>query len=98
MDISDIILGENRPTRKQPVMWLRPTDHDVKNGIDYPDLAIRKGDFKLLVNFDGSGVELFNIRKDEAETANLAEKYPEIANKLKECVFDWHSKVTPPKK
>lgn len=98
MDVSDIITGENRAPRKQPIMWIRPTDHDIKKGVDYPDLAIRKGDFKLLVNFDGSGVELFNIRKDEAETANLAEKYPEIANKLKECVFDWHSKVTPPKK
>ncbi len=97
IDVSDIILGRNRPTRKQPVMWQRPTDHDVKNGIDYPDLAIRKGDFKLLVNFDGTGVELYNISKDDAETINLAAKSPNIVNELKESVFDWHSKVTPSK-
>jgi arylsulfatase A-like enzyme len=98
IDVSNIILGENQPPRKQAIMWQRPTDHDVKDGIDYPDLAIRKDDYKLLVNFDGSGLELFNILKDEAETTNLAEKYPEIANEMKESVLNWHSKMTSPKK
>ncbi len=97
IDISDILLGKNCLEREQPVMWRRPTGHDIKNGIDYPDLAIRKGDFKLLVNFDGTGIELYNISNDEAETANLASEYPDIVNELKEKVFDWYKKATPTK-
>jgi uncharacterized sulfatase len=94
-DVSDILLGKKCPERKRPVMWQRPTEHDFKNGIDYPDLAIRQGDFKLLINFDGTGVELYNIDEDEAETINLASRYPDIVKELKEKIFDWHSNTIP---
>ncbi|MGQ8338822.1 sulfatase-like hydrolase/transferase [Sunxiuqinia sp. A32] len=98
IDVSPILLGEKSAIREQPVMWRRPTDHDIKNGVDFPDMAIRQGDFKLLINFDGTGVELYNIKNDEAETTNLATKYPKIVNELKEKVFEWHVKAIPANK
>lgn len=54
-----------------------------------PDLAIRDGQWKLLVNEDGSGLELYNLRTDIAEAKNVAKAHPGIAQKLSEEVIDW---------
>jgi uncharacterized sulfatase len=91
LDISNIILGSDYSERKQPVMWQRPTDHNIKKGIDFPDLAIRHGNYKLLINTDGSGAELYNITQDESEKINLAGKFPEIETILKDKLFAWYA-------
>lgn len=95
IDVSNAFLGKDCPKRQQPIMWIRPTDHDIKNGFDYPDLAIRKGEFKLLINTDGSNAELFDIEKDEREKNNLDKEYPEMVEKLKKEVLNWYSKMPP---
>jgi arylsulfatase A-like enzyme len=95
IDVSKAFLGEKCPERNSPVMWQRPPDINIRRGIDYPDLAIREGDFKLLINTDSSGVELYNIVKDEAETINLSEDNPELVKSLSEKVLDWYSTMPP---
>ncbi|MEK7781628.1 MAG: L-rhamnose mutarotase [Verrucomicrobiota bacterium] len=47
--------------------------------------AVRAGDWKL-VNHDGGPWELYNLRKDRAETKNLAAKHPE---KVMELELAW---------
>jgi len=49
--------------------------------------------FKLLVNFDGSGVELYNIEQEETETTNVAIQYPEITEELTKKVIEWYTKT-----
>ncbi len=95
IDVSKVLLGEDSPKRQKPIMWLRPSGINGKKGHDLPDLAIRQGDYKLLVNTDGSNAELYNLLEDEAETINLVSKYPKIAESLKEKVLDWFSELPP---
>lgn len=93
IDVSKILLGEKSEIRKKPIMWLRPSGITDINGSDLPDLAIRQGDYKLLVNTDGSNVELYNLIEDEAETTNIVLKHPKLVKKLKEEVLNWYSEV-----
>lgn len=54
-----------------------------------PNVCVRQGDWKLLVNADGTGVLLYNIKEDPNETDDLSEKHPEIMNVLKKKALDW---------
>jgi N-acetylgalactosamine-6-sulfatase len=54
-----------------------------------PILAIRDGQWKLLLNPDKSRIELYDIPNDPGEQNNLAEKYPDIVTRLSEAVIAW---------
>ena len=56
--------------------------------------AIISGDYKLVIEGDkNSGVELFNLRNDVAESKNLAESQPAMVEKLKKEMRDWQESV-----
>ena len=63
-----------------------PRDHS-------PNLAMREGKWKLLVNADGSGLALYNLEADRNEAQNVAEANPDIANRLKETLFQWRNSL-----
>ncbi|HEU4554570.1 MAG TPA: sulfatase-like hydrolase/transferase [Chitinophaga sp.] len=54
-----------------------------------PNLAVRSGEWKLLMNSDGKDIQLFNIVKDKNETTNVADREPAIAAKLKDKLLQW---------
>ncbi len=54
-----------------------------------PMLAIRDGDWKLLMNPDRSRVQLYDIPHDPSELRNLAEGHPEVAQRLSEALLTW---------
>ena len=54
-----------------------------------PNLAVRAGEWKLLMNSDGSDVQLYNIVKDKNETTSLETAQPEITAELKEKLLAW---------
>src|SRR5699024_4290985 len=92
LDISKVLLGASAKGREEPVMWVRPPDRPgPDNG--WPDLAIRKGKWKLLVNTDGTDPELYNLQADPGETINVAERKPDIASNLKTQVLDWFNTI-----
>ena len=62
-----------------------PSEPEAKS----PNVAIRDGDWKFLVNADGSGEELFNLTADPHETKNVAESEPAIAARLKSAALTW---------
>ena len=56
--------------------------------------AIISGDYKLVIDGEvDSGVELFNLRNDMAESKNLAESKPVMIEKLKKDIRDWQESV-----
>jgi len=54
-----------------------------------PMLAIREGDWKLLLNPDRSRVELYDIPRDPSELDNLAGRQPQIVARLAEKALAW---------
>ncbi len=80
VDMSDAFIGRSAPQRSTPIMWVRPPDRPgPHNG--WPDLAIRDGNWKLLVFRDGSRAELFDLSTDVAEKHNLAKDHPDIVQR-----------------
>jgi len=56
--------------------------------------AIISGYYKLIIDGEvDSGIELFNLRNDLAESKNLAESQPVIVEKLKKEMRDWQTSV-----
>jgi uncharacterized sulfatase len=90
-DFSEVLLGQkiNQP-RQTPIFWRRPPDHSGTDSEPLPDLALRKGKWKFLMQFDGSRQQLYDLEKDVTESINLAESEPELVNKLTQTLLDWN--------
>ena len=58
-----------------------------------PNLALRQGKWKLLVNFDGTGTELYNLETDQQESVNLADEYPGMVRKYKSRLMRWRNEL-----
>jgi uncharacterized sulfatase len=87
-DVSAAWLGRAHPQRRGLVMWVRPPDRPGPRG-SFPDLAIRDGNWKLLIHRDGSRPELFDLGVDPKETNNLADQQPDVTRRLSEQVIAW---------
>ena len=66
------ISGPAAPYRAGSLSWLHLPDWSSYNGYNHLDLAIRMGNFKLLMDVDGFGLQFCNVVKDEAESNDLA--------------------------
>lgn len=63
--------------RKQPLYWQYDNAHtSAPNDLAVPKLALRDGDWKLLAHIGFDHLELYNVRRDESETVNLAAQQP----------------------
>lgn len=89
-DVSDILAGQARP-RKAPLFW--EWRFKIVGDIFHhsPILAVREGDWKLLLNPDRSRVELYDIRRDPMEVDNMADRHPEQVERLAKLALDWQA-------
>jgi len=95
-DLSQTLVGKSEASRKAPIFWRRPPDrpgfgHGYQE--DNPDLVVRDGDWKYLVNFDGSTPQLYNLPDDPGESKNLADQHPEIVARLDKALRAWNSEM-----
>ena len=93
-DVSDIFSGNSR-ARVTPLLWEwrfriagEPFHHS-------PMLAIREGDWKLLMNPDRSRVELYDVKKDLTQLNNVVERHPDVVSRLSEKVLAWQKELPP---
>jgi arylsulfatase A-like enzyme len=96
-DLSGAIRG-GAPTRTKPLYWeygRNPTSFAYPSEAKHrsPNLAVRDGEWKLLVHDDGHGAELYDLATDRNETTNLAAQRPEITKRLTENVLRWRRSV-----
>lgn len=94
-DVSDIWLGQSRP-RTKPLHWewlFRVWGDDYAP----PMIAIRDGPWKLFVNHDGSGAQLYNIPKDIGEKHDVAAEHPEVRRDLTAKALAWQKSLPPSK-
>ena len=89
-DMSDVFRGAQRG-RETPLMWewrFRIFGHPLHRS---PVLAVREGDWKLLLNPDRSRVELYNVPEDPSEMNDLSDEESRVVDRLAERVLDWQS-------
>ena len=101
-DRSAVILGKPQQ-RKKEIYWeygRSETGFAYPAGKDRsPSLAIREGAWKLLMNRDGSAMELYNIVQDKNETQNLVPSNLQLAERLKNKLLRWWARLpSPPQK
>jgi arylsulfatase A-like enzyme len=96
-DLSGALRGQS-PARARALYWeygrndrsfAYPRDPRHKS----PNLAVREGRWKLLVQADGSGAQLFDVVADPNETTDLSAQRPEIANRLSEQALAWRKSL-----
>jgi arylsulfatase A-like enzyme len=87
----------NAAKRKHPLLWeygRNNTAFNYPRGRDRsPNLALRENNWKLLMNADGTGVELYNLNADEHETTNVAGQNGEITKRLQEKLLAWRKSL-----
>jgi arylsulfatase A-like enzyme len=96
-DMTAAILGE-LPLRTKPLFWeygRNKTSFAYPNEATHrsPNVAIRDGRWKLLVNADGSRAELYDLHADSHETNNLVTERPDVAKRLVEKALAWRQSV-----
>ena len=101
-DLSAAWKGE-KVQRQKPLLWeygrkpappgkgIRTFPYPKEPGAKSPNVAIREGQWKLLLNADGSQEELYHLSVDPNETHNLADTEPERTARLKKQVLEWRA-------
>jgi arylsulfatase A-like enzyme len=91
-DMHDVWLGSGRK-RRRSCFWewrYRVFGHVANHP---PRLAIHKGDMKLLMNPDGSRMELYNLSRDAGQRDNTATQHPDQVGSLKKELLQWNSQL-----
>lgn len=91
-DLASTFAGAT-PRRSKPIFWEYGRNASAfaypGKADRSPNVAVLDGDWKMLVNADGSAGELYNLAADPNETSNRADAQPEIANRLRKLALDW---------
>lgn len=90
VDVTAIWRGGAAPKRG-PLFWeYGRNDESFRYGPDKsPNVAVRRDDWKLLVNADGTRPELYNLATDAKESRNLITERPDVARELIKLALDW---------
>ncbi len=89
-DASRAITATEPWHRQKPLFWRRPPDRPKDGQEPAPDLALREGRWKFLMQFDGSRPQLYDLLADQAESKNLADEDPNRVARMREQLEDWH--------
>jgi arylsulfatase A-like enzyme len=87
------LMGEN-DNNDRPIMWEYSSAFggSILPGNDKhisPNLAIRRSQWKLLINVDSTGTELYNLDKDPFESRNVVQNNLDLAQELASIVIQW---------
>lgn len=91
-NMSSTVLGKNQKSRTKTLFWEFGKNLSIKQRLGSPYLAMRKGDWKLLIDGDGTNPQLYNLSTDPNETTNLVEKEKKKAKKMSLETLTWFKK------
>jgi arylsulfatase A-like enzyme len=91
-DFSKALRGQS-VERTKPLCWEYGRD---TNSFSFPQganrspvLALREGHWKLLLNADGTGAELYDLATDPKEATNRAADQPDLTKRMIEVLLAW---------
>ena len=89
-----VLMGHPAP-RKMDMYWEYGRNDYAFNypkGSDRsPNMAIRSGKWKLLMDYRSDRVELYDMVADRYETTDVAESHPKIVDELRTKLYTWRS-------
>ncbi|MCA9266953.1 MAG: sulfatase-like hydrolase/transferase, partial [Planctomycetales bacterium] len=89
VDQSAALLGTPSPTRDKPIFWQW---HSASpRGDDWPALAARQGEWKLLLGKKSQAAELFRFPGDALEKVNLSQSQPAEVDRLRALLDAWQA-------
>jgi uncharacterized sulfatase len=92
----ETLLGREAAADERPLFWRRPPDRKTWGAtgtVLNPDLAMRRGRWKLLCDTDGGDVELYDLEDDRGETANVADSHRPLVEQMKSDLLSWHQSM-----
>lgn len=92
----ETFLGGEDAAAERSLFWRRPPDRKswgVTGTVLNPDLAMRRGRWKLLCDTDGGDVELYDLDEDRGETTNVAAEHRQLVEQMKSDLLSWHHSV-----
>jgi len=99
-------LTKYRNIEERPLFWHFPIYLEAYVSEDYetrdslfrtrPGSVVRMGDWKLHQYFEDGGLELYNLREDIGEKANLVDVYPEKTQELLMILDEWRKNTDAP--
>lgn len=93
-DRSEVLLGKPA-ARTRPLFWEWRFNQIGDTIHRSPMLAIRDGDWKLLMNPDQSRIELYDIVRDPSELNNVAKLQTTLTQELSEKLLAWRKTLPP---
>ena len=94
VDQTAALQGKPTSARRKPIYWQWKTS--TKRGDNWPTLAVREGDWKLLLGKAPQQVELFRFPNDRLERSNLRGEQAGEVRRLQTLLETW--KATLPEK
>ena len=92
-DLSDAFFG-NPVERDTDLYWYYVNDpRPGKEEYVSPFLAMRSRQWKLLMEPDGSDLQLFNLDNDIDESENLVKEHPDLVSRMSEKLYEWYVKT-----
>ena len=89
-----LLQGEHDQSRvDRALYWHFPNHWGPKGPGIGPSSCVRRGDWKLIYYYESNQFELFNIVDDIGEQNNLAEKHPEIRDRLTKQLSEYLQEV-----
>lgn len=93
-DVGDVLRGTAR-ARRAPLFWEWRFEVHGHTSAKSPMLAVRDGDWKLLMNPDRSRIELYELASDPGELDNKASEHAELVEKLATRLLAWQKTLPP---
>jgi arylsulfatase A-like enzyme len=86
LDLMPLLQNSKNRLQRENLYWHYPHYH---NGGATPYSAVRDGTFKLIEFFEDGHKELYNLQEDIAESKDLSDAHPEIAERLYLDLVNW---------
>jgi len=96
LDRSAVFLGKPS-SRNKDMFWEYGRNDKAfrypKGADKSPNMAVRSDQWKLLMNSDGTDIQLYDIVNDKYERVNMAKTHPEITEELKGKLTKWWNEM-----